>query len=286
MTNTLKPFALSLSKGRSSTSKKGQGFDKLSPNGKRDITRRKLLNGAALGIAGGLLSGCDMLNDSQSFRKMLRGAESANFTVQRSLTDRQALATTFPESAISPVFPSNGTKEPDSAAYARFAERDFAGWPLIIDGLVENPLDLTLEQVRAMPGQTQITRHDCVEGWSAIGKWTGVRLSHLLEQVKLKPEARYLVFHCADRLYGVPYYESIDLIDAHHPQTILAWALNDEPLPIGNGAPLRLRVETQLGYKHAKYVVRIEAVSALGGVYGGKGGYWEDVANYAWYAGI
>ncbi|WOE74504.1 molybdopterin-dependent oxidoreductase [Alterisphingorhabdus coralli] len=287
MTDTHKPSGLSLSKPVSQYGK--TPFDRLRANGKGrqvSITRRKLLGGAALGLAGGLLSGCDMLNDSKPFRNMLRSAESANFTVQRALTDRQALATTFPESAISPVFPSNGTKEPDSASYARFAARDFAGWPLIIDGLVENPLDLTLEQVRAMPSQTQITRHDCVEGWSAIGKWTGVRLSHLLEQAKLKPEARYLVFHCADRLYGVPYYESIDLIDAHHPQTILAWALNDEPLPIGNGAPLRLRVERQLGYKHAKYVVRIEAVSTLGGVYGGKGGYWEDVANYAWYAGI
>lgn len=255
-------------------------------NGKRKITRRKLLGGAALGAAASLLSGCDALNGSSTFRDILSTAESANFTVQRSLADREALAPTFPESAISRIFPSNGTREPDSAVYARFAERGFAGWPLIIDGLVDNPLDFSLEQLRAMPAQTQITRHDCVEGWSAIGKWTGVRLSHLLQQAKLNVQARYLVFHCADTLGGIPYYESIDLIDAHHPQTILAWALNDEPIPIGNGAPLRLRVERQLGYKHAKYVLRIEAVESLGGIYGGNGGYWEDVADYAWYAGI
>ncbi|MEO1045506.1 MAG: molybdopterin-dependent oxidoreductase [Pseudomonadota bacterium] len=253
---------------------------------KRTLSRRKLLGGAALGLGGGLLGGCDMLNDSKSFRKVLRGAEGANFTVQRALADRQALATTFPESAISRIFPSNGTSEPDSAVYARFAARDFAGWPLVVDGLVDKPLQLSLEEIRAMPEQSQITRHDCVEGWSAIGKWTGVRLSHLLQQAGLKDNARYLVFHCADRLYGIPYYESIDLIDAWHPQTILAWALNDQPLPVGNGAPLRLRVEQQLGYKHAKYVVRIEAVESLTGIYGGKGGYWEDVADYAWYAGI
>jgi DMSO/TMAO reductase YedYZ molybdopterin-dependent catalytic subunit len=138
-----------------------------------------------------------------------------------------------------------------------------------------------------MPSRTQTTRHDCVEGWSAIGSWTGVPLRMLLDLAGLKPEARYIVFHCADVMSnGKRYYESIDLVDAFHPQTILAWALNDQPLPIGNGAPLRLRVERQLGYKHAKYVERIEAVSDLSVVAGGKGGFWEDDYGYQWYAGI
>ena len=137
-----------------------------------------------------------------------------------------------------------------------------------------------------MPQREQITRHDCVEGWSAIGKWRGPQLGPLLAQAGLLPDARYAVFHCADLYGGAPYYESIDLVDAFHPQTILAWALNDAPLSEGHGAPVRLRVERQLGYKHAKYVMRIELVSSLAAIYGGKGGLWEDRSGYQWYAGI
>jgi DMSO/TMAO reductase YedYZ molybdopterin-dependent catalytic subunit len=137
-----------------------------------------------------------------------------------------------------------------------------------------------------MPSRTQITRHDCVEGWSAIGKWKGAELTPLLQSVGLKPEARYLVFHCADTLEpGARYYESIDLIDAFHPQTILAYDMNDAALTVPHGAPIRLRVERQLGYKHAKYVMRIEAVSSYASIAGGNGGFWED-RGYAWYAGI
>jgi DMSO/TMAO reductase YedYZ molybdopterin-dependent catalytic subunit len=102
----------------------------------------------------------------------------------------------------------------------------------------------------------------------------------------MRDAARYIVFTCADLYGGRPYYESIDLVDAFHPQTILAWALNGQPLDEAHGAPLRLRVERQLGYKHAKFVQRIEAVPSLAGIAGGKGGFWEDVSGYAWYAGI
>jgi len=137
-----------------------------------------------------------------------------------------------------------------------------------------------------MPARTQITRHDCVEGWSAIGQWTGTPIKLILDAAGLHQSARYIVFHCADSIGPAPYYESIDLIDAFHPQTIMAWALNGHLLPIQNGAPLRLRVERQLGYKHAKYVQRIEAVASLTAIGGGKGGYWEDRHDYEWYAGI
>ena len=137
-----------------------------------------------------------------------------------------------------------------------------------------------------MPQREQITRHDCVEGWSAIGKWQGPQLSAVLAMAGLLPAARYVVFHCADRMEGRPYYESIDLIDAFHPQTILAWRMNGQALPIAHGAPLRLRVERQLGYKHAKFVMRIELRDSLAGLYGGKGGSWEDARGYQWYAGI
>jgi DMSO/TMAO reductase YedYZ molybdopterin-dependent catalytic subunit len=157
--------------------------------------------------------------------------------------------------------------------------------------LVERPLALSLEDLRARPARTQITRHDCVEGWSSIGQWTGARLSALLDEAGLKPQARYIVFHCADRLDpNAPgdrglYYESIDLVDAFHEQTILAYEMNGQVLPVAHGAPLRLRVERQLGYKHAKYVMRIEAVESFAQIAGGQGGFWED-RGYEWYAGI
>ncbi|MEA3011855.1 MAG: hypothetical protein QOD42_400 [Sphingomonadales bacterium] len=246
------------------------------------ITRRTLI----VGGAGALLAGCDRLNGSPAFRDVLRGGEGLTMGAQRLITSRDALAREFGAADMSPVFRSNGTANPDTQDYRRLAAGRFADWRLAVDGLVRRPLSLSLEQIGRMPRRTQITRHDCVEGWSAIGKWTGVPLSILLDQAGLRDEARYIVFHCADRFGDLPYYESIDLIDAFHPQTILAWALNDRLLPIPNGAPLRLRVERQLGYKHAKYLMRIEARDSLAGVHGGRGGYWEDVGDYEWYAGI
>jgi len=168
------------------------------------------------------------------------------------------------------------------------AKNGFADYRLIVDGLVEKPGMFSLAEIRALPSRTQITRHDCVEGWSAIGKWKGARLGSLLEKVQLKPNARYVVFHCADPMNedgSYPYYESIDMEDAFHPQTILAYEVNGTVLPLANGAPVRLRVERQLGYKHAKYVIRLEIVEDFSGIAGGKGGYWED-QGYEWYAGI
>ena len=159
---------------------------------------------------------------------------------------------------------------------------------MTVDGLVEKPGMFSLAEIRAFPSRTQITRHDCVEGWSAIGKWKGARLSSLLENVRIKPNARYVVFYCADPMDddgSSPYYESIDMEDAFHPQTLLAYELNGAVLPLANGAPVRLRVERQLGYKHAKYIVRIEIVENFSRIAGGKGGYWED-HGYEWYAGI
>ncbi|HXU67299.1 MAG TPA: molybdopterin-dependent oxidoreductase, partial [Casimicrobiaceae bacterium] len=146
----------------------------------------------------------------------------------------------------------------------------------------------TLAELRALPSRTQITRHDCVEGWSAIGKWQGAKLSAILDDVQPAGAVRYVVFHCADPMEqdgASPYYESIDMDDAYHVQTILAYALNDQPLPIKNGAPIRLRVERQLGYKHAKYVMRLELVDSFAHIADGKGGYWED-QGYQWYAGV
>lgn len=246
------------------------------------ITRRAALIGAPA-----LLAGCDRLNESPGFRSLLGKAEQGNFAIQRSLQDRAALAREFRPDQRSPVFRANGTRLPAGEDYARHSAEGFANWSLRMDGLVRRPLTLSMAQLRSMPARTQITRHDCVEGWSAIGEWTGAPLKLLIDAAGLMPQARFLVFHCADTMRGGQrYYESIDLIEALHPQTILAWALNGAVLGVPNGAPIRLRVERQLGYKHAKYVERIEAVADLAGIGGGKGGYWEDVGGYEWYGGI
>jgi DMSO/TMAO reductase YedYZ molybdopterin-dependent catalytic subunit len=169
-------------------------------------------------------------------------------------------------------------------------ETGFADWRLRVDGLVVKPLSLSLADLRALPQRTQITRHDCVEGWSAIGKWQGPTLATLLKLAGLQPAARFAVFHCADFYERAAdgtgqYYESIDLIDAFHPQTLLAHRFNDQALSVGHGAPLRLRVERQLGYKQAKYVMRIELTDRLDQLGRGKGGFWPD-RGYEWYAGV
>ncbi len=236
--------------------------------------------------AGGLVAACDKVAQLPTAQTLLGGAEDVHRGLQRAITAGDALAVEYRPEQRSPIFRANGTNNPNTPDYNAHVANRFADWRVTIDGLVARPLSLRLDQIRSMPSRQQITRHDCVEGWSAIGKWTGPRLSRLLDLAGLRPEARYLVFHCADAIGGRRYYESIDLVDAFHPQTILAWALNDRLLGVPNGAPLRLRVERQLGYKHAKYVERIEAVAALGGIAGGKGGFWEDVAGYDWYAGI
>ncbi len=246
------------------------------------ITRRSLL----IAGAGGLVAGCDSIGKSEAGRDLLFRAEAVNRSLQRAITDRNALAREFSEAQMSPRFRSNGSIFPADAGYRALMRGNFADWRLAIEGLVTRPLKLSLADLRALPQRVQITRHDCVEGWSAIGKWHGPKLSTVLDLAGLRDSARYLVFHCADTLLGRPYYESIDLIDAFHPQTILAWAMNNRTLPVAHGAPLRLRVERQLGYKHAKYIMRIQAVASLDGIGRGKGGLWEDVAGYEWYAGI
>jgi DMSO/TMAO reductase YedYZ molybdopterin-dependent catalytic subunit len=240
----------------------------------------------ATGASGLMIGGCDRLNNSQGFRGVLRSAEKLTMASQRLVSPREALAREFNEADMSPIFRSNGTAMPGTTEYAQHVAEQFANWRLTVDGLVARPLSIPLKALRSIPHRVQITRHDCVEGWSAIAKWHGLQLSRILDQAGLSTRAKYIVFHCADSFGDKPYYESIDLVDAFHPQTIIAWGMNGHLLPVPNGAPLRLRVERQLGYKQAKYIQRIQAVDNLAKVYGGKGGYWEDNVDYEWYAGI
>ena len=246
------------------------------------LTRRTLLLGATAALAG-----CDRLARNESFREALFSAENFHKWAQRGLMAPDALAREFRPDQISLVFRANGTANPNTPAYKALWRSGFADWRLQVTGLVARELSVSLSQLHALPHREQITRHDCVEGWSAIGKWRGVPLKTLLDGAGLRSNARYIVLRCADDMGGGrPYYESIDLADAFHPQTILAFALNDAPLSVANGAPLRLRVERQLGYKQAKYLMGIEAVDSLAAIGKGKGGFWEDHAGYDWYAGI
>ena len=261
-------------------------------------TRRATL----LAAGGGLLTaGCeklvmgDKLTGSPAFQRVLAQAEAWTLGSQRFLLSGGAMAKEYTVADLSPRFKANGTLHPSGDAYARHVDGGFADWRLVVDGLVARPLSLSLAEVRALPARTQITRHDCVEGWSAIGQWTGVPLGLLLKAAGVLPQARYVAFYCADNLQGEPakggeqapgqYYESLALVDARHPQTLIAHGMNGRPLDIPHGAPLRLRVERQLGYKHAKYLQRIEVRDTLAGLNGGRGGYWED-RGYEWYAGI
>jgi DMSO/TMAO reductase YedYZ molybdopterin-dependent catalytic subunit len=252
------------------------------------MNRRNWLKGAAA-LAGLALAACDRAVQSPLAQQTVRMAEGLTRRVQRGLFPRAALAQEFSPADISLDFRANGTINPRDADYVALRDAGFEGWRLVVDGLVARPLSLSMAELRALPARTQITRHDCVEGWSSIGQWSGARLSAVLERAGLKPQARYIVFHCADTLdpgaADGRYYESLDLEDAFHEQTILAYDMNGAALPVKHGAPLRLRVERQLGYKHAKYVMRIEAVESFAQIGRGHGGFWED-RGYEWYAGI
>jgi DMSO/TMAO reductase YedYZ molybdopterin-dependent catalytic subunit len=299
--------------------------------------RRRLLSGAVASAGALLLGGCDQTPGTVDQASVLNLGEEINRRVQRLLLSPGSLAPEYTEADLSPVFKANGTDNPTDKEYQSLAQAGFNQWRLIVDGLVERPLHLSLADLRSMPSRTQITRHDCVEGWSCIGKWTGVPLAAILQNAVLKPRARFAVFHCADSMSdsgleenpnqseapkqsdankAAPasnlndadannkdadadqqaddnadksseskYYESLDLIDAFHPQTIIAYDMNNAPLTVPHGAPVRLRVERQLGYKSAKYVMRIEIVESFAQIGNGHGGYWED-QGYDWYAGI
>lgn len=246
--------------------------------------KRRLFIASSLGALG--LTGCttslkDQLT-SGPFRTVLVGAEALNHAV----IGTRGSAKLYSEADIDRNFRVNGNDPPTDATYTSLAKDSWSRYKLVVDGLVERPQAFTLAELRAMPLTTQITRHDCVEGWSAIGKWRGVKLADAIAAARPKTTARYAIFYCYDRdEQGSQYYESLDLVQAAHPQTVLALDLNDAPLDIAHGAPVRLRIPTQLGYKSAKWVKRIELAAAFADPGLGKGGYWED-QGYEWFAGI
>lgn len=171
------------------------------------LTRRQILRGSAAFAGATLLSGCDWLNESDNWRETLYGAEKLTKSSQRALIGRTALAPEFAPEHISKIFPSNGTKHPGTPEYQAHVDSDFTQWQVAIDGLVDNPQSLSLAAIKQLPETSIITRLDCVEGWSAIGKWTGTRLSNILNLAKPQSEQHFAVFHCADKYGDTPYYE-------------------------------------------------------------------------------
>ncbi|MGH7771274.1 MAG: molybdopterin-binding protein [Candidatus Binatia bacterium] len=254
------------------------------------ISRRKILLGALQGAGILFLSGCESifnnLHQNKKVLSLLESIEGVNLRLLRFLTGKNKLAQEFSEKDISRYFKPNGNPPPLTMGYIINAISGWPTWGLEVGGLVQSPTNFSLDDLKSLPSRTQITRHDCVEGWSAIGKWKGVPLTEIMKKVQPLAQAKYVVFYCMDMDgEGNNFYESIDLHDAVHPQTILAYEMNNQPLPVEHGAPLRLRVETQLGYKMAKYIQRIEFVESYREIGQGRGGYWED-QGYEWYAGI
>lgn len=259
------------------------------------LNRRRLLGLGAASAGSLILAGCsefDFLGQrNHPVRDFLERANQLTYSAQRALVGEQAMAKEFSESEIRQGQRPNGSTDPRNIELYRDLEASgFAAYKLRITGLVETPKEYSLTELRNMPARTQITRHDCVEGWSCIAKWTGVPLSRLLDEAKVKSGAKFVVYHCYDQMGGglsapEAYYTSSDLIDAFHPQTIAAFGLNDTALPVANGAPVRIRIERALGYKQPKYVHTIELVDSFAKFGMGQGGYWED-HGYDWYGGI
>jgi DMSO/TMAO reductase YedYZ molybdopterin-dependent catalytic subunit len=205
--------------------------------------------------------------------------ETLTYAAQRLLT-RHSLAREFAPSQISKDPFANGVDNLGDA-FKRLQDGGFAGWRLAVDGMAARPASFSLDQIKSFPSRTQITMTQCEEGWSYIAEWSGVPLSHVLDLVGALPQARYVVY----RSFQHGWWESIDMADALHPQTLVAYGMNGGELPVGFGGPLRLRVPRQLGYKNVKYLAHLTLTDSL--KHFGKGlGSSAPEAGYSWYAGI
>lgn len=238
-------------------------------------------------LASSALTGCSRiatsLNENETFHRLLEAPERLDLAL---LGADQPLAHEYRDKDISPDFRHNGFDPPSDPTFLQWSRNGWHGYRLFVSGLVDKPTSFSVDDLRTkFSALTQITRHDCVEGWSVIGKWRGVRVRDVLATAAPQSNARYVVFQCMDDDgSGTKYYESLDMRQAAHPQALLCYDLNDQPVPLKNGAPIRLKVPTQLGYKSAKHINKIELVASLGGDYG-NGGYWED-RSYEWFAGV
>ena len=253
-------------------------------DGPATLPRRALIGGL-VSAAGAGLAGCS--GDPPTYGSLLRMADNFSWRAQRLLLPRQGLAREYDHSDITSIL-AIGTTDPADAmqsafdaeqggVYDRLRRGGFADWRLSVEGSVARPARYSLADLKRLPARTQITKHTCEEGWSAIAEWTGTPLSLLLKACGVLPTARFVNFHAYDMLV-----ETIDMVDALHPQTILAYGMNGRDLPVQHGAPVRARVETQLGYKSLKFLRRIVVTDRFEDP--GKRG---DIQNgWSWYAGI
>jgi DMSO/TMAO reductase YedYZ molybdopterin-dependent catalytic subunit len=223
----------------------------------RLITRRRAII-AGLASVGGLIAARRPEVLPPTYGNLLRMGDTFTYAAHRALLPGQSLVREYTKADLT-SFPATGTTNPaehkDAAladAYRRVRANDFAGWSLSVEGRVTTPRTFSLRDLKALPARTQITRHTCEEGWTAIGQWTGVPLGAVLDSAGVLPTARFVVFHSHD-----DWVDCIDMLDAFHPQTILAYGMNERDLPLQHGAPVRLRVERQIGYKSMKYLKRI-----------------------------
>src|ERR1700760_2400110 len=194
-------------------------------------TRRSVILRGAAGVGALALAGCTAVSQQPWIDPLLRSAEALTKRIQRLFAGSHALAPEYTKADIAPSFRANGTLDPGTDDYKAHAASNFRNWRIVVKGLVEKPLSLSMEDIKALPPRTQITRHDCVEGWSCIGEWSGAPLRLVLAAATPKPEARYVMFYCADPMSvegdpGHYYYESLELSEARHPQTILAYRMN------------------------------------------------------------
>jgi DMSO/TMAO reductase YedYZ molybdopterin-dependent catalytic subunit len=246
------------------------------------ITRRQAIIGG-LASAGGLILARYPKGLPPTYGNLLRMGDTFTYAAHRALLPGQSLAREYSYADIT-SFPATGTvnpgvseKSPLGDAYRSLQSGAFSGWRLSVEGRVATPRTFSLAELKQLPSRTQVTRHTCEEGWTAIGQWTGVPLSLVLDAAGVLPTARFVVFHSYD-----DWVDSIDMLDALHPQTMLAYGMNGRDLPTPHGAPVRLRVERQLGYKSMKYLRRIIVADEFDD--GGKKGNIQN--GWAWYTGI
>jgi DMSO/TMAO reductase YedYZ molybdopterin-dependent catalytic subunit len=249
------------------------------------ITRRALIKSglaAAAGV-GGMAAAAGLAERYRlippDYRTLYGIGQTLTYASHRIVTPTASLAREFTRRDISPVAPVNGPA-PESDPYLELLEDDFGKWRLAIEGLVARPSSFSLAELKRLPTRSQITMHTCEEGWSFIAEWTGVLLSDVLTITGVDSRARYVVFIPYDQ-----WWDSLELQEALHPQTLLAWGMNGENLSLDHGAPVRLRVPKQMGYKSIKFLSRIRVVDTLADVGQGLGSASAE-AGYAWYAGI
>jgi DMSO/TMAO reductase YedYZ molybdopterin-dependent catalytic subunit len=249
------------------------------------LSRRELIKaglGALAGVGGlgasvRLADRCGLI--PANHRGIYGLSETITYAGQRLLTKLPSIAREFDRRQISKVIPVNG-KAPKTEPYQGLMAGGFADWRLLVDGMVARPGSLSLAELKAFPSRSHITHQACEEGWSFIAEWTGVPLARVLEHVGIQPEARYVFFFTFDG-----WWDSVDMDDALHPQTLLAYGMNGPELPLDHGAPLRLKVARQLGYKNLKYLTRMTVTDSAKGIGDGLGSS-APAAGYSWYAGI